>query len=95
MSKVSLCMLGLWLRFWCGRRLGRRMLRRCERLLRAYRDHLAAHPAGAANICLEGYEQELEGLPGAYFVMLLAKVDGVAAGCVALRRVRAMSLVVR
>jgi GNAT superfamily N-acetyltransferase len=56
-------------------------------LLRAYRDHLAAHPAGAANICLEGYEQELEGLPGAYFVMLLAEVDGVAAGCVALRRV--------
>jgi GNAT superfamily N-acetyltransferase len=58
-----------------------------RRLLRAYGDHLAAHPAGAANICIAGYEQELEGLPGKYFVVLLADVDGVAAGCVALRRV--------
>jgi hypothetical protein len=50
-----------------------------------YGEYLAANPAGAANICLEGYKQELEGLPGPYFVLLLAEVDGVAAGCVALR----------
>jgi len=56
-------------------------------LLRAYGDYLAANPAGAANICLEGYAAELEGLPGPYFMLLLAEVDGVAAGCVALRRV--------
>lgn len=56
-------------------------------LLRAYGDYLAANPAGAANICLEGYTHELERLPELYFVLLLAEVDGVAAGCVALRRV--------
>jgi hypothetical protein len=54
-------------------------------LLRGYGDYLAANPAGSANICLEGYEQELEGLPGPYFVLLLAEVDGTVAGCVALR----------
>jgi hypothetical protein len=54
-------------------------------LLRGYGDYLAANPAGSANICLEGYEQELEGLPGPYFVLLLAEMDGAAAGCVALR----------
>ena len=58
-----------------------------RRLLRGYGDYLAANPTGAANICIEGYGQELEGLPGPYFVVLLAEVDGVAAGCVALRRV--------
>jgi hypothetical protein len=56
-------------------------------LMRAYGEYLAANPTGAANICLEGYERELEGLPGPYFALLLAEVDGVAAGCVALRRV--------
>ena len=56
-------------------------------LLRDYGEYLAAHPAGAANICIEGYGQELEGLPKPYFALLLAEVDGVAAGCVALRRV--------
>jgi N-acetylglutamate synthase-like GNAT family acetyltransferase len=50
-----------------------------------YGEYLGANPAGAANICLKGYKQELEGLPGPYFVLLLAEVDGVAAGCVALR----------
>jgi len=58
-----------------------------RRLLRGYGDYLAANPAGAANICIEGYAQELERLPEVYFVLLLAEVDGVAAGCVALRRV--------
>jgi len=56
-----------------------------RRLMQAYGDHLAAHPAGAANICLEGYKQELDGLPGDYTVLLMAAVDGEAAGCVALR----------
>jgi ribosomal protein S18 acetylase RimI-like enzyme len=56
-----------------------------RRLMRGYGDYLASNPAGAANICLEGYEQELAGLPGDYAVLLLAWVDGEAAGCVALR----------
>jgi hypothetical protein len=56
-------------------------------LLRAYGDYLAANPAGAANICIQGYGEELERLPEPYFALLLAEVDGVAAGCVALRRV--------
>jgi GNAT superfamily N-acetyltransferase len=57
-------------------------------LLQAYGDYLAANPAGAASICVEGYDQELERLPELYFALLLAEVDGVAAGCVALRQVR-------
>jgi N-acetylglutamate synthase-like GNAT family acetyltransferase len=56
-------------------------------LLQAYGDHLAANPTGAANICIQGYVQELERLPEPYFALLLAEVDGVAAGCVALRGV--------
>lgn len=58
-----------------------------RRLLQGYGDYLAANPAGAANICIEGYAEELERLQELYFVLLLAEVDGVAAGCVALRRV--------
>jgi GNAT superfamily N-acetyltransferase len=56
-----------------------------RRLMQSYGEYLANHPAGAANICLENYERELEGLPGGYAVLLLALVDGAAAGCVALR----------
>jgi GNAT superfamily N-acetyltransferase len=56
-----------------------------RRLMEAYGAYLAANPAGAANICLEGYGHELEGLPGEYAVLLLAWVDGEAAGCVAMR----------
>lgn len=54
-------------------------------LMEAYGEYLAANPAGAASICLEGYGRELESLPGDYSVLLLAQVDGRAAGCVALR----------
>lgn len=58
-------------------------------LMRAYGEHLAAHPAGAANICIQGYERELAGLPGSYAApdgaLLLAWVGGQAAGCVALK----------
>jgi hypothetical protein len=34
-----------------------------RRLLQAYGEYLAANPSGAANICIEGYAQELERLP--------------------------------
>lgn len=55
-------------------------------LLQGYGEHLAANPSGAANICIEGYAQELEELSSRYVALLLVTVDGVAAGCVALRR---------
>jgi GNAT superfamily N-acetyltransferase len=61
-------------------------------LMRAYGEYLGANPAGAANICLQNYERELAGLPGQYQapdgVLLLAWVDGVAAGCCAVRVLR-------
>jgi GNAT superfamily N-acetyltransferase len=57
-------------------------------LMAAYGAYLAANPAGAANICLEGYERELDGLPEPYVTLLVAFVDGVAAGCVALKAIR-------
>jgi GNAT superfamily N-acetyltransferase len=59
-----------------------------RRLMQAYGDHLAANPAGATSICLEGYERELEGLPGGYAVLLVALVEGEPAGCVALRSLK-------
>jgi hypothetical protein len=62
-------------------------VRAVRRLLRGYGEYLAANPVGEANICIEGYAEEMERLPELYFALLLAKVDGVAAGCVALRRV--------
>ncbi len=55
-------------------------------LMEAYGAHLAAYPAGAANMCLSGFGEELDRLHGKYAALLLATVDGVAAGCVALRR---------
>jgi len=61
-------------------------------LMRAYGAYLGANPTGAANICIENYERELAGLPGQYQapegVLLVAWVDGVAAGCCAVRVVR-------
>ena len=60
-----------------------------RRLLDGYGEYLAANPAGAANICIEGYAQELDRLADKYAVLLLATVDGMAAGCVALRRIPA------
>jgi GNAT superfamily N-acetyltransferase len=56
-------------------------------LMREYGDHLADNPSGAANICLTNYEQELENLPEGYTAILLAEVDGLPAGCVALREI--------
>jgi hypothetical protein len=58
-----------------------------RRLMQAYGEYLADHPGGAANICLEGYAHELERLPSGYILLLLALVDGVPAGCVALRQI--------
>src|ERR1700730_18542222 len=63
-----------------------------RRLLQGYGEYLGANPAGAANICIEGYAQELERLTDKYAVLLLATVDGTAAGCVALRRILADGL---
>ena len=54
-------------------------------LLREYSAHLAASPAGAANICLDNFEQELADLPAPYTALLLAHVDGQPAGCIALK----------
>jgi GNAT superfamily N-acetyltransferase len=59
-----------------------------RRLMREYGDHLANNPSGAANICLTGYERELEQLPEGYATILLAEVDGAPAGCVALREIK-------
>lgn len=58
-----------------------------RQLMRDYGDHLANNPSGAANICLTGYEQELERLPQGYAAILLAEVDGAPAACVALREI--------
>jgi len=54
--------------------------------MQAYGNHLSNNPGGAANICLDGYAQELERLPQGYILLLLAFVDGAPAGCVALRQ---------
>ena len=62
---------------------------RVRALMLEYGEYLAANPAGAASICLSGYEEELAGLPEPYVApggLLLALVDGEAAGCVALKR---------
>jgi GNAT superfamily N-acetyltransferase len=58
-----------------------------RRLMREYGEFLSNNPSGAASICLTGYEQELQKLPNGYIVILLAEVDGVPAGCVALREI--------
>ena len=58
-----------------------------RRLMQEYGEYLANDPAGAASICLEGYERELAELPKGYLVIFLAEVDGFAAGVVALREI--------
>ena len=59
-------------------------------LLTNYGQYLAASPVGAAGMCMIGYEAELRGLPGKYAVeeadLLLARVMGEGAGCVAITR---------
>jgi ribosomal protein S18 acetylase RimI-like enzyme len=59
-------------------------------LMREYAAYLGSNPAGAANICLVGYDDELAGLPRPYVapgVLLFALVNGEAAGCVGLKAV--------
>jgi putative acetyltransferase len=57
-------------------------------LLTNYGRYLAASPVGATGLCTIGYEAELRGLPGKYAEngadLLLAWVEGDAAGCVAI-----------
>jgi putative acetyltransferase len=59
-------------------------------LLTNYGKYLASSPSGAAGVCIPGYEAELRGLPGKYAVeeadLLLARVMGEGAGCVAITR---------
>jgi GNAT superfamily N-acetyltransferase len=55
-------------------------------LMKSYGAFLSGAPTGSANMCLSGFREELDALRGKYSALLLATVDGVAAGCVALRR---------
>jgi GNAT superfamily N-acetyltransferase len=55
-------------------------------LMESYGAFLSGSPSGSANMCLSGFREELDALRGKYSAVLLATVDGVAAGCVALRR---------
>ena len=55
-------------------------------LMESYGAFLSGSPSGSANMCLSGFREELDALRGKYSGLLLATVDGVAAGCVALRR---------
>jgi putative acetyltransferase len=59
-------------------------------LLKNYGEYLASSPSGAAGVCIPGYEAELRGLPGKYVGkeadLLLARVNGEGAGCVAITR---------
>jgi GNAT superfamily N-acetyltransferase len=55
-------------------------------LMESYGAFLSGSPSGSANMCLSGFRDELDALRGKYSTLLLATVDGVAAGCVALRR---------
>jgi putative acetyltransferase len=59
-------------------------------LLTNYGEYLASSPSGAAGVCIPGYEAELRGLPGKYVEkeadLLLARVNGKGAGCVAITR---------
>jgi putative acetyltransferase len=57
-------------------------------LLANYGHYLASNPSGKAGVCLVGYEAELRSLPGKFATaaadLLLARVDGEGAGCVAI-----------
>jgi putative acetyltransferase len=59
-------------------------------LLTNYGKYLASSPSGAAGVCIPGYQAELRGLPGKYAEqeadLLLARVMGEGAGCVAITR---------
>ena len=63
-------------------------LEQARTLLANYGHYLALNPSGKAGVCLAGYEAELRSLPGKYAAagadLLLARVDGEGAGCVAI-----------
>jgi len=63
-----------------------------RRLLRHYADFLIHNPAGAVNICLAGYEEELAALPERYAepeaVLLLGFMGDEVVGCVAVKQRR-------
>jgi GNAT superfamily N-acetyltransferase len=61
-------------------------LARVRSLMESYGAFLSGAPSGSANMCLSGFREEMDALRGKYSALLLATVDGVAAGCVALRR---------
>jgi putative acetyltransferase len=58
-----------------------------RKLLVDYAQYLAANPMSGAGICIVNYDAELRDLPGKYAApgadLLLARVDGNGAGCVA------------
>ena len=59
-------------------------------LLTNYGKYLATSASGAAGVCIPGYDAELGSLPGKYLAkeadLLLARLKGEAAGCVAITR---------
>jgi GNAT superfamily N-acetyltransferase len=63
---------------------------RARALLTNYGTYLASSASGAAGVCIPGYEAELRSLPGKYVEegadLLLARVQGEGAGCVAITR---------
>lgn len=63
-------------------------------LMAEYGDYLAANPAGATNICIQGYREELEALPGPYAppggaLLLAESSEALPLGCVALKPIPA------
>jgi GNAT superfamily N-acetyltransferase len=48
-----------------------------------------------ASCCFADFERELAALPAGYSVLILAEVDGIAQGCVALRRLDARTAEVK
>jgi putative acetyltransferase len=77
---VSACLLG---EVTIGQAAGPDDIGHARRLIRAYADWLAV------DLCFQGFERELAGLPGAYAPpagrLLLAKAGGDVVGCVGLR----------
>lgn len=61
-------------------------------LMQAYGEYLASSPNGAANICLQGYAQELNSLPHPYQILLLATVGGNPAGCAAVKEINSPAI---
>jgi hypothetical protein len=66
-----------------------------RRLMQAYGEHLASYPEGAANMSLSGFREELDALHGKYSTLLLATVDGVAAGVLRCGSCRVLRVVAR